>query len=328
MKIRAWTTATALALAAISTGTPAHAEDETLGRKLFDEGVALMNKGDYAKGCPKLEESYQAFSGIGTRGKLAECYEKWGKLATAWALYKDVADLAKDAKDKVRADVARERAIALEPKLAHLSVLVPPAARAPGLTVSKNGVAIDPRTFGSAVPVDAGKYTIRAIAPGRKPFVAEVTLADGAFAQTEVVLAMDAQVAPPPTPPVIPIEPPRDERSGGGWQKPTGLVVGGAGLVVAVVGGAIGLSAKSTYDEAFDSGACDAGPKLCSQAGQDSVDSARSKAGLSTGLVIGGLALTGLGAVLILTAPSQKTGLRLAPTMTAGGGGLVLGGTL
>lgn len=306
----------------------ARAEDEEKGRVLFDQGVALMTKKDYAAACPKLEESYQAFSGLGTRGKLAECYEKWGKLATAWALYKEVADLAKDAKDTVRADVARQRAIALEPKLAHLSVLVPPAMRAPGLAVRRNGEAMDPRTFGTPVPVDAGKYVILATAPGKKPFTAEVTLSDGAFAQTEVVLVTAAEPPPKTNPEPLPVDPPGEDRGSGGWQRPTGLAVGGIGVVAAAVGVAVGLSAKTTYDDAFDSGACVKGSNQCSAAGQDQIDSARSKAAVSTGLVIGGAALAGIGAVLFFTAPRGRTGLYVSPTMTANGGGLSLGGAL
>ena len=49
---------------------------EKEGRALFDEGVALGKQGRWAEACPKLAASLERFPGIGTRGKLAECYEK------------------------------------------------------------------------------------------------------------------------------------------------------------------------------------------------------------------------------------------------------------
>src|SRR5438105_15351955 len=69
------------------------------GRVLFDEGARLLNEGKLDEACPKLEASLRRYAGLGTRGKLAECYEKSGRTASAWAMYEQVAALATKAGD-------------------------------------------------------------------------------------------------------------------------------------------------------------------------------------------------------------------------------------
>src|SRR5580698_3214939 len=71
-----------------------NAPDQAEARTLFDDGVRLFKAGDFPAACSKLGASYHLFAGIGTRGKLAECYEKVGRTASAWAMYREVAALA------------------------------------------------------------------------------------------------------------------------------------------------------------------------------------------------------------------------------------------
>ena len=109
-----------------SGATPAHAQDaqaQAAGRALFNEGVALFNKGDFEAACPKFEASLKQFPGIGTRGKLAECYEKLGRYASAYQAYREVAQLATRSGDPAREQVASERAKSLEPKLSYVTVV-------------------------------------------------------------------------------------------------------------------------------------------------------------------------------------------------------------
>src|SRR5690606_6369061 len=62
---------------------------------LFDEGIHLFNLGRYEDACPKFEASLALVAGVGTRGKLAECYEKLGRTASAWRIYGEVERLAR-----------------------------------------------------------------------------------------------------------------------------------------------------------------------------------------------------------------------------------------
>src|SRR6185295_893199 len=130
------------------------------GRALFNEGVQLMSQNKFDEACPKFEASLKQFPGIGTRGKLAECYEKQGRFVSAWNAYRDVAQLAMRNGDVAREQVASERAKALEAKLSYITVNVPTASDPPGLAVKRNGKELDRSKFGLADPVDAGDVAL------------------------------------------------------------------------------------------------------------------------------------------------------------------------
>ena len=340
-----------LALAtSVTSVTPARGQDaqtQAMGRTLFNEGVALFNKGDFEAACPKLEASLKAYPGVGTRGKLAECYEKLGRYASAYAAYREVAQLATRSGDPAREQVASERAKSLEPKLSYVTVTVPPANDVPGLVVKRNGREVERAKLGSAEPIDAGSVAFDVTAPGRRPFNGKVVVAQGQAARFEVpALALEGAAAPPmtPSPSQSPSQSPspspslapvsaddstalHDDRPT--WQKPLGFVLLGAGVVAMGVGGYFGLSAKTKYNDAFDGGGCDRATKTCDAPGQAGVDDARSKATLSTILFGAGGGLAVIGAVVLLTAPSNRTrALHVAPMTYAGGAGLTLGGLL
>jgi hypothetical protein len=334
--------ALATSVTAVTAVTPARGQDaqtQAMGRTLFNEGVALFNKGDFESACPKLEASLKAYPGIGTRGKLAECYEKLGRYASAYAAYREVAQLATMTGDPAREQVASERAKSLEPKLSYVTVTVVPANDVPGLVVKRNGREVERAKLGSAEPVDAGSVAFDVSAPGRKPFNGKVTVTQGQAARFEVP-ALALEGAAPLPPPVATTPPPSPSPVSGddstalygdrpSWQRPLGLVLLGAGVVGMGVGGFFGLSAKTKYNDAFDGGGCDRATKTCDAPGQAAVDDARSKATLSTILFGAGGGLVVVGAIVLLTAPSNKPrALQLAPTTYAGGAGLTLGGLL
>ncbi len=326
----------ALVLAIAATAAPASAQSgEAQGRALFNEGAALFARSDYEAACPKFEASLKAFPGIGTRGKLAECYEKLGRYASAWAAYREVAQLAMRSGEPTREQVASARAKALEPKLSYVTIALPPGNDSPGLVIKRGGVELERSKLGSAEPVDSGAIAVEISAPGRKTFSTQLTAVQGQSVKFDVpALVPTAERSPPPAPPPPPretlTEPPGIHGDPPAWQKPTGLVLLGVGVVGLGVGTVFGLSAKSKYDSAFDDGGgCDRATKQCDAPGQASIDDARSKATLSTIMFIAGGALTVAGAVIFITAPSSRSrALQVAPTGYAGGGGLSLSGTL
>ncbi|CAN5882225.1 hypothetical protein BH11MYX4_BH11MYX4_54860 [soil metagenome] len=325
-----------IALVVLATAGAAHAQDaqtQAQGRALFNDGAALFARGDYAAACPKFAASIKAYSGISTRGTLAECYEKLGRYASAWAAYREVAQLAMRSGDPTREQVASARAKALEPKLSYVTLTLPPGNDSPGLIVKRGGVEIERAKLGSAEPVDSGAITVEISAPGRKTFSTQLTAVQGQSVKLEIpALAPSGEgTAPPPPPPTTFTEPPTAVHGDPpAWQKPVGLVLVGVGVVGMGVGTVFGLSAKSKYDGAFaDGGGCDRATKQCDAPGQSAIDDARSKATLSTILFIAGGALTVAGAVVFITAPSSRArALQVAPTGYAGGGGLSLSGTL
>ena len=324
-----------IALIGIATAaTPARAQDaqaQAMGRALFNEGTTLFNKGDFEAACPKFEASLKNYPGLGTRGKLAECYEKLGRYASAWAAYREVAQLAMRSGDPTREQVASGRAKSLEPKLSYLTITLPPANDVPGLVIKRGTAELERAKLGSAEPVDSGGITIEISAPGRKTFTTQLTAMQGQSTKFEVpsLVPTESAVAPPPPPPPSGAEPPGVHGDPPAWQKPVGLVLVGVGVVGMGVGGVFGLSAKSKYNGAFDGGGCDRATKSCDAPGQSAVDDARSKATLSTILFAAGGALTVAGAVVFLTAPSSSArALKVSPTTYAGGAGLSVSGAL
>lgn len=324
----------AAALAVLTTAPrAAHAQDAR-AKALFEEGMVLFQDGKFPLACPKFEESLKLFNGLGTRGKLAECYEKAGRLASAYKTYKDVARLAGGAGDTTRERVAGERARLIEPKLSYLTV-TPPTVEIPGLVVRRNGKPVE--QLGTAEAVDSGLVQVEATAPGRKPFTAQVMLTAGQTSKLDLPALEPAttasRTAPAPAP--APSSPPAEYKmpepapEPASWQKPTGLVLGAAGLATMGVGAFVGFYAKSKYDKAFDEGHCDRGNLSCDDTGQGETESARRSATTATVLVsVGGAALIG-GVVLYLTAPrARPTAIRIAPSVSTTGAGLSIAGAL
>src|SRR5436189_3072489 len=101
------------------------AESDAAGaRVLFAEGRKLVDAGNYAAACPKFEDSFRLDPGVGTNFNLADCFERIGRTASAWARFLDVAAATKAAGQVERERVARWRAAALERRLTRMIVEV------------------------------------------------------------------------------------------------------------------------------------------------------------------------------------------------------------
>lgn len=312
------------ALSASGQSPPApSAEDRAQAQALFDRAAALMKAGDYAAACPKLEASLQLFDGIGTRGKLAQCYEQVGRIASAWAMYREVEALATKAGDGSRASVARDAANALETRLPHLTLTVGRAQRIEGLVLKRNGTAVAPGAWGAAIAVDPGQHALEARAPGHAPWIHELEIKEGESQTVEVprLEALPAR-ATPATKPEAAAPAPAEQ---GPW-RPVAMVAAGAGVVSLAVGGYFGLRAKSKWDGAFDDGHCDSSSNTCDAEGQDMTDEARSAATLSNVFIGAGAVLAAGGVALWFLAPKERAPraarLRVAPVATPGNGGV------
>ena len=332
---------TLLASLALSAGRAGaqNAAEQAQARTLFDEGAHLFEAGNYSEACQKFEASYHLFAGIGTRGKLAQCYEKIGRTASAWALYEEVAALASKAGDAARVQVAKERSAALEPALSRLTVVLPPASDVPGLVVKRGSEDVERGAMGSAVPVDPGTITFTVSAPGHLAKTVDVTVAPREQA-TFTVPALDAEPAPPPSASVpeataAPTMAPSDAAPPSDWQRPVGIAVAGAGVVTAAVGAVLALTAKSSYDGAFNGGQCTRATLTCDQSGQSQTNSARSQANVGGGLIVAGAVMAAGGGVLFFLGPhgatappgARSSGARLAPAFGPGTAGLEMSGS-
>jgi hypothetical protein len=325
--LRTRTIAIACSVAAVSFfARDARAGNEAAAEALFVEAKKLVAQGKYAEACPKFAESNRLDRGAGTLIHLGDCYEKNKQTASAWATYKEAASAAQALGRADWEKLAKQRAAALEPKLAKLVTKVPEPTEK--MTVVRDGAEVSQASWGVEIPVDAGSHVVEASAPGHKAWKANVTVAKDGDRVEVVVPKLEreasAAAAPIPPPKAPPPPPSHAEAGGGSSQKTIGYVLGAVGVVGVGVGAVTGLMAIGKNNDA--KGVCPNDGPCGSREAVDSADSAKSLATVSTiGFVAGGLALAG-GAVLILTAPSARGGSERsarprAPLGDARGGG-------
>jgi hypothetical protein len=356
----AWTM---LALTTTLAARPALAQstaDKAAAEALFDQGRGLMLQRDFANACGLLERSQHIDPGVGTLLYLAECYEKSGRTASAWATFREAADAADAARQTARARTARDRATRLEPQLSRLTISVDPeTADRPGLVIERRGVPVPPATFNVPVPVDPGPCPITAQAPGYEPWSDNVTVPERAGTATATVPALKAAAGGAPfatakgrsagerdpgqpsaadgslpssvgtsessslSPSIL-----HAEANPGKSQRTLAYIVGGAGVVGVGIGSYFGLRAISKSKSVDDlAGASCAPNRVCTDPSvAEEQDHARSAARVSNiAFVLGGAALIG-GVVLYLTSPkAAPQTAHVAARLTAGG--MLLEGT-
>lgn len=270
--------------------TPSNAET------LFQEARALVEKGNYVEACPKLEESQRLDPAVGTQFNLADCYEHVGRTATAYALFKEVAAIARAAGKFEREKNAKERVLALEPKLARVRLVVD--AKAPGLELKIDDAEIERARWAEAFPIDPGSHRVVANAPGHRTFEAPFAAREGSSIDVPVPELVDLQ--PKNVTVVDGSEPTR---------KPSVLtyVAGGVGVAALATGTITGILAVSKHSDAESACPKDVYAFRCpTQAGTDSWNEATTFGNVSTiAFVVAGVALAGA-AVLYFTTPKTR----------------------
>lgn len=299
----------AVLAAVLTPGAAVRAEDNAGAAALFAEAGRLINANQPSSACPRYEESLRLLDSINTRYFLADCYERIGRMASAWALFLEVAARGHASRDAAKEAKARERAAAVQPKLSHLTVVVadPPT---PAIEVKRDGTPVGPGQWGVPMPVDPGVHLIQASAPGKRPWTARIEVAPKGPTATITVPALEDGGGTSD----------EDEIDAGRPRRTLALVVGGAGLVTAGVATALAIAARSKFDESSE--LCNG--DRCTQRGVDIRESAVARADVATVVFGVGLAAIAGGGALWLTAPSstKRASLRLTPTL---GGALVQG---
>jgi Tfp pilus assembly protein PilF len=314
--------------AALADPSPA---DRALAQSLFDEGRSLLQSGQVAEACSKLERSEALDPSGGTMLNLALCHEKQGRTASAWTEYHDAIAMARRDKREEREEFAQKHILALGPMLSRLTVKVATEGLPEGFEILRNGAPLARAGWNAPAPVDPGPQEIVARARGYEAWTATMVVGEKADAKTiEVPALRKAAAEAPPPPPVGPVVPASTEpppasppAPTGGVQRPLGFALVGVGAVAAVVGVGFGVHALSRDSTAHD--LCKSDTTCSSSAGLQATHDAVTSAKATDGLVIGGLLLAGAGLAVALTA---KTGagdkaapvaaaLTLAPRRTA-----------
>lgn len=287
-------------------GRPAHADSDAEAVVLFDQGIKDMKAGRLDKACAELQSSLDLVKDSGTKGALARCHGLAGRIASAWLLWRELADTAPSA--ALRNDAANQ-AQKLEPRLPRYTVtLARPMA---DVVIEINGRRVASNVPVS-VPIDPGKLSVRAVRQDgdregeawRHEYTAverqTVTIEIPALPAVEPVVRKDPATRKPRAP-VVP--PPTDDARHG--RHVIAGVLGVVALGGAGVGAYFGLHARSLNDEAR---------ALCGQiqdcpvdkidAAKAKVDDARKAANVSTiaFAAAGAVALTAT--IVWLTAPS------------------------
>jgi hypothetical protein len=313
---------------------PSPVNDKVAAEALFEDGRALVAAGKYAEACPKFADSERLDPSPSTLLNLANCWEKLGRSATAWATYKEAESAANAVKRQDYMATAQRHADALAPKLSRLTINLPqPIA---SMQVRRDGIIVGSAAWGAAIPIDAGSHTIEATAPGYKRWVADVDVSpDGAKVTVTVPPLEPAPAEPPPSaasggtnaaavpppapPPALDMETPRH----GSTQRTIGLLVAGAGAIGLGVSGVLSLVANSKNKDSFQW--CEpTNPNSCSIRGfSERNDALAAGDGATVALGIGAAALVA-GAVLWFTAPSDtparpRNAARIVVVPTVGG---------
>lgn len=291
--------AAASASAAADTGLPVGGRADSL----FWAGRRAVESGDLDAACDRFAQSLSLERTPGTLLNLAGCEERRGRLATAWRLYQE-AQTRMTADDR-RQSLAGERVEALAPRLPRLSLRPPPGSPA-GLRVSCDGKPIEMASLAAPRPLDPGKHRLRVTATGHVLREMEVELTVGEERSLDLVLGPvwtppRSEAIPrstPSEPPLLPLADPAGTRRTAGWVL---AGTGGFGLLLGLVGGALVIHEKSTFDAYCEpSGLCD------TRAGFDA-----GNRGIMWGTAAniasatGGLLLA-TGIILVLTAPSPS----------------------
>jgi hypothetical protein len=316
-----------------SASARAQTDAKAIAEALFQEGRRLVAEQKLAEACPKFAESQRLDPSAGTQLNLANCLELSGKLATAWATYREAAVSAQTAGRADLQATALKRAEALTGRLSRITILAPDAPR--GLVLAADGAELQSAVVGVPIPFDVGTHIVTAKAPGKEMWSKSVTVEGEGKQQIVTVPPLaDAAAASPPSASATSLtaEPPAPSAPVGmSTQRIVGLGAIGLGAVGLGVGTYFTVQAKSRLDDSY--AACDPNDRnRCTARGVSLRDDARRAGniatvtfGISAAALVTGVVLYVRGGTAEPTKASRAPSI--APFFSASGSGASLAGT-
>ncbi len=313
------------------------ATNKAAAEALYQQGAELFDQGDLAQACEHFAASQDLDPGLGTMLRLADCLDRVGKTASAWALFREAATIAAERGDLEREAVSSARAGDVEQRLSRVWITSAEAAPPAGLMIEVNGSSIPLTTLGLSLPLDPGAVEIVARADGCQPFTGTLEVPEGP-AHTSFEIPELVRV-PPPQPvarekPVVIAPPPRRAEPEFSLRT-AGFVSAGAGLLGIATGAVFSYRALQLKSDSLE--ACSAADEdVCGRKGYDlrnesltAADAATVSFGVGGALLLGGVAL------IVLAPESRKrqggeaksARLELSASPAPQGGHLELGGT-
>jgi tetratricopeptide (TPR) repeat protein len=262
-----------------------HSANNIEAQAAFEEGQSLMSQNAYAQACAKFAESQRLEPGIGTLLWLGECFEKSGKVASAFRAFEQAASLAHLRGDD-REALAISRSARLDPDVPRLTL----HSLRRDLRVRLNGVdwplenldvaeRADPGEYSAIVTRDVNGVTSRqtwVLSRGQRITI-DLDRTDLSIVSTKVV---DQPAAP----------------SFWTTRRFVGVGLLGGGLAAAGVGLGLGFAARGTYADT----AAQCAPKCTDREAFQKRENAFALSHVATALIIGGLVTVVVGSVLTL----------------------------
>lgn len=262
--------------------------DRARAQQLFDSGIEDVEAGRFAEACPKFAASQEADPKTSTLLNLGSCYERVGRIASAWGAFREAQGLARRSGRADLEKAARERADALSSSLVRMTLEVPSSNRIPGLVVSRDGSKLAEGEWGVGIPVDRGDHWVSAEAPGHVPWRKKIAVGDD---DRTIEVPLLEIVEDESSSPIDDGETPR-EKSWWTPQRTTGITLVGVGTAAVVTGFVLALVAKGNYDDARS--ACGNGTEDCPT---DAVSRANDARFVATGgtitIIAGGAFIAG-----------------------------------
>jgi hypothetical protein len=298
--VRCGAVTSALLLAAPTASAQKASGQQGAAEALFEQASQLVDAGRITEACEKFAASQELDPGLGTQLHLADCYDRAGRSASAWALFREVEERSHRENQLDRERIAGERATALEPKLSRLELRVQRSRQVPGLSLTLAGASVPKASWNVALPIDPGSVRLEASAPGRRAWSLQIEVAPGPGTR---VVELPQLAAAPVSAPAERAASPDTESNDGSSRRMLGLLTGGTGLVALAAGGFFGYRAYALNQSSKAECRADA-PTACTQHGTSLREDATAAARLSTIASVSGAVLVVGGITLVVTAPS------------------------
>lgn len=286
--------------------TPQSAEAYETARKLSTDAVKLYDLGKFELALDLFEKADALYAAPSYRVYVARAYAKLGKLRRSIAKYDEAIQMARPPGAppsflEAQQTAAEERAETVK-RVPSLRIEVT-GAPAEDVTLTVDGEPVTAPDW-PHVELDPGRHQIAATSPPNLAGSQSVELGESMSTTVQLALLPPAAPSPPFRPLAI-----------------TAGALGGAGLIVAVVSGAVLAGKHSAIEQECPN-------QLCSPAGRALINSVPPINAVNLGGWIAAAAGGTAAAVLLaLHIRGSKPATAIAPAPLAAGGGLWISGT-